>query len=68
MRVKELYEDGFGTVETDGAVYHVNLSLTENVKCGDFVIVHAGFAIEKLNREEADTRIALFKEMAEMGK
>jgi hydrogenase expression/formation protein HypC len=33
-------------------------------KIGDYVIVHAGFAIQKLNEEEAQKTLALFREMA----
>ncbi len=43
----------------------VFLDLLDDVKVGDFVIVHAGFAIEKLDKEEAEKTIALFKEMTD---
>lgn len=65
MEVKEIFPDGSGLVELDDTRHQVNLSLLEAVTPGDFVIVHAGFAIEKLDQEEADTRISLFEELAE---
>jgi len=34
------------------------------IRQGDFVIVHAGFAIEKLDQEEADERISMFEELS----
>ncbi|MCX8083207.1 MAG: HypC/HybG/HupF family hydrogenase formation chaperone [bacterium] len=34
-----------------------------NVKKGDYVIVHAGFAIEKLNRKEAEKTLKIIKEI-----
>ena len=40
----------------------VNISLVD-VKIGDYVLVHAGFAIEKLNHIEAKKTIDLFREM-----
>ena len=41
------------------------LDLLDDVKVGDFVIVHAGFAIEKLDKEEAEKTIALIKEVTD---
>jgi len=39
------------------------LDLMDNVGVGDFVLVHAGFAIEKLDKEEAEKTLSLFKEI-----
>jgi len=39
------------------------LDLMDNVRVGDFVLVHAGFAIEKLDKEEAEKTLSLFKEI-----
>ena len=65
MKIIELMNDDIGIVEADGTTFKVNLGLIEQPAEGDFVIIHAGFAIEKLDRQEADTRIELFKELAE---
>lgn len=65
MKILEVSEDASGgRVEIDGAVQRVDLSLIDSPREGDFVIVHAGFAIEKLDAEEAEGRIALFEEIA----
>ena len=53
-----------GTAELDGARCPVNLSLLDEARVGDWVIVHAGFAIERLDEREAEARLALFEEMA----
>ena len=68
MRVCEIYEDGSAMLELDGASYKASLNLLDGVKEGDFVIVHAGFAIEKVHQKEADERIKLFRELAEIQK
>jgi hydrogenase expression/formation protein HypC len=47
------------------AIREVHLDLLEGVDTGDYVLVHAGFAIEKLNREEAEKTLALFREIAD---
>jgi len=65
MQIVKLTEDGSGDVELDGARQNVNLSLIEEPKPGDYVIVHAGFAIEKLDRAEADARLELFAQLAQ---
>ena len=43
----------------------VHLDLLEGVSTGDYVLVHAGFAIEKLNKEEAEKTLSLFREIAD---
>lgn len=57
-----------GEVDLDGSSYQVDLSLVDQPEIGDYVIVHAGIAIEKLNREEADLRLKLFENLAEIYK
>lgn len=47
-------------VDFDGVEREVNISLVE-VKMGDFVIVHAGFAIQKLAKHDAAETLKLFK-------
>ncbi len=64
MRLREIRADGMGLGELDGAEHEIDLSLVAEPHVGDFVIVHAGYAIEKLDEREADERIALFTELA----
>ena len=66
MTIKEVRENGTGIVELEGTRYDVDFSLIGDPKVGDFVIVHAGFAIERLDPEEADSRLEMFAEIAEM--
>jgi len=46
----------------EGTKRKANISLVD-VKIGDYVLVHAGFAIEVLNKKEAQETLALFREM-----
>lgn len=48
-------------VECGGITREVNIQFLTNVKKGDYVIVHAGFAIEKLNRKEAEKTLKIIK-------
>jgi len=63
MEIVQVGEDGSGVAALEGSRTAVDLSLIDNPACGDFVIIHAGFAIEKLDREEADERIRMFEEL-----
>jgi len=38
-----------------------NVQLVPNIKVGDYIIVHAGFGIQKLNEKEAKKTLELFK-------
>ena len=66
MKIIEICNDNTGKVEANEIAYNVNLSLIDNPHLDDFVLVHAGFAIEKLDKAEAEARIDLFKELAEI--
>lgn len=64
MKLTTVREDGTGVAELDGVRHDVNLSLVPDPKVDEYVIVHAGFAIEKLDQAEADARLTLFDELA----
>ena len=46
-----------------GVEREISLMLLDDVSQGDWVIVHAGFAIERLSPEEAEQTLALFREI-----
>ena len=48
-------------VDFDGIEKEINISLVGDVKKGEFVIVHAGFAIEKVSKENKDEIDELIK-------
>ena len=50
-----------GRVDYMGTKVKVNLGLLEEVGVGDWVIIHAGFAISKLNEEEAKETLELIR-------
>ncbi|WP_022854124.1 HypC/HybG/HupF family hydrogenase formation chaperone [Thermodesulfatator atlanticus] len=56
-----------GIAEVDGVKREVNLQLLpeEEIKEGDYVIVHVGFAIQKLTPEEAEETWRLLKQVLE---
>lgn len=64
MKILEVRGDGTGIVELDGSRRETSFALVEDPRPGEYVIVHAGFAIEKLDEKEADEQIALFADLA----
>lgn len=60
-KVLELREGGMAVVEIGGARRSVNLHLLDDVAPGDFVLVHAGFAISRLEEAEARETLALLE-------
>jgi len=65
MKLIELRDDGSAVGDVDGSRRLVDLSLVADPAPGEYVIVHAGFAIEKLDEQEANERLALFEELAQ---
>lgn len=56
-------QDMMATVEMMGVTRKISLMLLPQTKVGDFVLVHAGFAIQAIDEEEAKITLDLFKEL-----
>ncbi len=63
MKVTEV-EGAFGKVDIEGVKRKVSFQLLPDVQVGDYVLVHAGFAIERINEEEAKRTLDLLTELA----
>lgn len=50
-------------MELEGNEREVDLSFIEDPRAGDWVLVHAGFAIEKMDAEEAEETLRMLAEM-----
>jgi hydrogenase expression/formation protein HypC len=61
--VEELIEGGSAIVSLGGVRKEISLALVEDVGVGDYVIVHVGFALQKLDPDEAAQTLAMFAEM-----
>jgi len=58
--------DGTDAVgEVGGIQREVSVMMTPDVKVGDYVIVHAGFAIQVLDQKEAEENLELLRQMGE---
>ncbi|MPN50416.1 hypothetical protein SDC9_198042 [bioreactor metagenome] len=63
MKIVELLPESHGKVEYDGVERRISLRLLKQCGIGDYVLVHAGFAIEKLNPEKALEQLQLLREL-----
>ncbi|MFA6313196.1 MAG: HypC/HybG/HupF family hydrogenase formation chaperone [Sterolibacterium sp.] len=62
-QVVEISGNDLGVVDLGGVRKEVSLALIDDVAIGDYVIIHVGYALTKLDPEEAAKTLALFEEM-----
>lgn len=55
-------------VSVGGATYNASLQMLDDVNEGDYVLIHAGFAIQKISQEEAGETLKVFEEYEELNK
>ena len=66
MQVSEIKENGMAHVSAMGAERDIAIDLTPQVQVGDYVLVHAGFAIEIVDEQYAAETLDLIKDLAEV--
>lgn len=57
-----------GKVDFGGVIKEISLAYLPDVKVGEYVIVHVGFALSKVDEEEAKKIFEYYKEMDEFRK
>ncbi len=63
--MKIVSRDGYNAqAELDGVSRQVSLRLVEEVQVGDYVLVHAGFAIERVDEDEAEETLKIMQQIA----
>ena len=65
-KITEMKDDGLATVDILGVTRDIELDLTPQATLGDFVLVHAGFAIEVVDADYAQETIDLIKQFPEL--
>ena len=55
-------------VSMGGTEYNASLQMVDDVKVGDYILLHTGFAIQKIDEEEAKEIFKLFEELEEINK
>jgi len=67
-KIVEIVDDASHTakVEVGGVRRNVNTSLLDNVVVGDYVLIHVGFAMSKVDEHEAEQTRRLLEELGEL--
>ncbi|MBS0498421.1 MAG: HypC/HybG/HupF family hydrogenase formation chaperone [Gammaproteobacteria bacterium] len=62
--VEQLTAENHAIVNLSGIRKEISLALVEDIAPGDYVIVHVGFALQKLDPLEAERTLAMFAEIS----
>jgi len=54
-------------VSAGGTIFRAGLQMIENASVGDYVLLHAGFAIQKISEEEAAETLKILREIDNAG-
>jgi hydrogenase expression/formation protein HypC len=65
VRVAELLANDMAIAEVGGVRKEISLQLVDGVQPGDYVILHVGYAISRLDQTEALKTLALFEQMGQ---
>ncbi len=61
--IEEIQSDAMAVVDIGGIKKSISIALVDDIKVGDYVILHVGYALSKLDPEEAEKTLALFREL-----
>ncbi|HCZ13474.1 MAG TPA: hydrogenase assembly protein HupF [Candidatus Accumulibacter sp.] len=64
-RIVELRPDQQALIDVAGVGKEISLALVDDIAVGDYVIVHVGYALTRLDPEEAEKTLALFAELGQ---
>lgn len=65
-RVVDVLPDEMAIIELGGVTREISTGLVEDVAVGDYLIVHVGYALSRIDPEEAERTLALFDELGEL--
>ena len=63
VKVVEVGPGDAAVVDLGGVRKEISLALLDGVQVGDYVILHVGYALSKLDPEEAERTLALYSEL-----
>ncbi|RLB66616.1 MAG: HypC/HybG/HupF family hydrogenase formation chaperone [Deltaproteobacteria bacterium] len=66
MQVKTI-ENEMAVCEIDGVQREASLMMIDDIQVGDYVLIHAGFAIERIDDDEAQLTLQALREALDMG-
>lgn len=65
-RIVEMLDNDMAVVDVGGVRKEVSLSLVSDVMVGEYVIVHVGYALARLDPEEAEKTLQMFADLGEL--
>jgi hydrogenase expression/formation protein HypC len=63
-RVTEVLADGMARISLDGVTKVISVALVDDVRVGDYIVLHVGYALAKIDAAEAERTLALLREAA----
>jgi hydrogenase expression/formation protein HypC len=66
--VTKILPDDMAVVSLDGVSKEISVALIEDLAIGDYVIVHVGYALTKIDPEEAKRTLELLAELSTQGR
>lgn len=64
----EKIDGDMAVVSVGGAKYNASLQMIDDIKLGDYILMHTGFAIQKLSPEDAEESLKIFEEFEELNR
>ena len=64
VQVKEVLPDNMAKVTLDGVSKIISTALVDDVRPGDYLVLHVGYALARIDAEEAERTLALIQEAA----
>lgn len=64
VRVAELLPDQMAKVSLDGVSKTISVALVDDLAVGDYVILHVGFALSKVDAEAAEKTLEMIRDIA----
>lgn len=66
-RVIERLDDDMARISVDGVTKVVSVALVDDLRVGDYIVLHVGYALAKIDEAEAERTLALLREAARSG-
>ena len=62
-QITQILEDDRAIINLGGITKDISIALVKEIRVGDYVIIHAGYALTRLDEHEAQKTLSLFAEM-----
>ena len=60
-------DGGIAKVDVSGVRRNINIALLDNVSIGDYVLIHVGFALSKIDEKEAEETLRMLQQLGSYG-